>query len=591
MADLEGPAIMSETIPLAALDNHIAILAKTGAGKSNAAKDMVEGLLDRGQRTWIIDPAGGWYGLRLTPKLKPSKYDIAIFGGRHGDLAIGPTHGAALAEMAGTSSTSGIIDTRSMTVKDRTRFFTDFAEALLRTNQGKLHLVVDEAHLFAPKGKVGDPQSGMMLNAANNLVSLGRGIGLCITLISQRPAKLHNDCLSGVETLVAMRMLLPHDKAAVSDWIRDQADPVVGKEIVASLPTLKTGEAWIWSPGLGLLARRKFPLVKTFDSGRPRATGEQGPELVPLDMHTITERLEAVAADVVANDPKHLKAEVARLQAELRKAPTGAPVDDEAARQRGYHEGWKRGVEESEERINQAYTAGQKDMRQRAADAAKEAVVELLSRDLPASKEPPKTYARPALAPPPQAKAPIRQPEPDPSTTLEPVKQAAAPGSLKPAQKKILDVLVWNENLRRTPGAAMEKPALAFNVGMAAGGGGFNNYLGALRSGGFIDYQDGGVVLTEEGRAIGEAPDAISNEQVQAVMLAKVKPAQQRIMNILIDMFPAHVEKTKLADLIGMAPGAGGFNNYLGNLRTMQMIEYPEKGRVAASRYLFPEAC
>ena len=88
-----------------------------------------------------------------------------------------------------------------MTVWERPLFFTDFAASLLRTNPGALPLVIDEAHLFAPKGKVNDPRSGKMVGAANNLVSLGRGIGLRIILISQRPAKVHNDCLAGVETL------------------------------------------------------------------------------------------------------------------------------------------------------------------------------------------------------------------------------------------------------------------------------------------------------------------------------------------------------------------------------------------------------
>ena len=38
-----------------------------------------------------------------------------------------------------------------MTVSDRTRFFTGFAESLVRTNRGELTLIVDEAHLFMPQ--------------------------------------------------------------------------------------------------------------------------------------------------------------------------------------------------------------------------------------------------------------------------------------------------------------------------------------------------------------------------------------------------------------------------------------------------------
>lgn len=116
-------------------------------------------------------------------------------------LELGYQTGEALAEIIGTSSTPAILDTSLMKVSARTRFFADFADALVRRNKGPLQLIIDEAHLFAPQGKVNDPQSGAMLHAANNLVSLGRSRGLRIILITQRPAKLHKDSLTQVETL------------------------------------------------------------------------------------------------------------------------------------------------------------------------------------------------------------------------------------------------------------------------------------------------------------------------------------------------------------------------------------------------------
>src|ERR1044072_7842200 len=89
-------------------------------------------------------------------------------------LPLGGAHGEAIAEIIGTSTTPGIIDTSLLRVGERTHFFADFADALVRKNKGPLHLVIDEAHLFAPQGKVSDPRSSAMLHAANNLVSLVR---------------------------------------------------------------------------------------------------------------------------------------------------------------------------------------------------------------------------------------------------------------------------------------------------------------------------------------------------------------------------------------------------------------------------------
>jgi hypothetical protein len=135
-----------------------------------------------------------------------------------------------------------------------------------------------------------------MLHAANNLVSLGRSIGLRIVMISQRPAKLHKDSLTQVETLVAMRLWRRRIAAAVDDWIGEWADKDQGKEITASLPSLPTGDAWVWSPESGFLKRVHFPLARTYDSSKAPIAGEDGPELKPLDLASVNALLEQAAA-------------------------------------------------------------------------------------------------------------------------------------------------------------------------------------------------------------------------------------------------------------------------------------------------------
>ena len=217
-------------------------------------------------------PTGTWWGLRLMADGNtPSGHPIVIFGGQHADLPIGAAHGAAIARAIGTSSTPAIIDTRELTVSDRTRFFTGFAETLVRANRGELTLILDEAHLFMPQAgaRVGGGAPAM-LHAGNNLVSLGRGVGLRIVLISQRPAKLHKDSLTQVETLVAMRLIAPQDRNAIDDWIGEWADAQDGRDLARSLPSLPTGDAWIWSPEMDHLERAHCPLAATYDSGHAR---------------------------------------------------------------------------------------------------------------------------------------------------------------------------------------------------------------------------------------------------------------------------------------------------------------------------------
>jgi hypothetical protein len=269
-----------------------------------------------------------FWGLRLLANGASSGLDVVIFGGQRGDLPLAATHGAAIAEIVGTTSTPVILVTRLMTVADRTRFFTDFAETLVRKNTGPLHLLIDEAHLFMPQqGAKVSGGAPAMLHAGNNLVSLGRGIGLRIMLLSQRPAKLHNDSLGQVETLIAFRLLLPHDRAAVRMWIREWADEATGAELLGSLPSLPTGTGWLWAPELDLLAKIKIPRIHTFDSGKALPPGTPAPVLRPLDLAAVSQQLAQVAEEAAANDPRRLKVRIADLERQLAAANEGAKIN------------------------------------------------------------------------------------------------------------------------------------------------------------------------------------------------------------------------------------------------------------------------
>lgn len=548
---------MSHPIPAEALAHHIAILGKTGSGKSNAAKTIVEAALDRGERICVLDPTGAWYGLRLTAKGKPSPYPVVIFGGAHADLQIAAEHGAAIAEIVGTSSTPAVIDTRLMTVGARTRFFTDFAETLLRKNRGPLTLVIDEAHLFAPQGRVADPQSGKMLHAANNLVSLGRSIGLRVIMLSQRPAKLHKDSLTQVETLVAMRLIAPQDRAAIDAWIGEWADPGQGKEIVASLPSLPTGDAWIWSPEIGVLKRDHFGLARTFDSGKAPAGGEDGPGLQPLDLAEVTSRLEQVAADVVANDPRALKAEVARLQRELATAPPPA-IDPAAladAEERGYQAGYavgrKVGAKETAVSLNETL---------RAAIAATVAEAEALEAPPPA----------PRAAPPPPARH-ASSPAPKP----QPVSPSPADGALTGPQRHLLTAMSWWLAMGH---AEPTRTQLAAIAEWKPSGSNLRNRLSELSSLGLVEYPRTGLVrLTAAG--VAAAPPADASRTLIDSIRAVLTGPQLAIFDAL-HVHAGEISRADLAGRIGWEPAGSNLRNRLSELSALELVDYPARGSV-----------
>jgi len=546
----------AELIPAAALESHIGVLGKTGSGKSNLAKVVAEKLMQAGERVCAIDPTGTWWGVRLAADgKKPSLFSPVVFGGDHGDIPIGEQHGAVLAEAIGTSADSAIIDTQQMTVGQRTRFFAAFAETLLRANRGPLHLIIDEAHLFAPQGKVNDPQSGAMLHAANNLVSLGRGRGLRIMLISQRPAKLHKDSLTQVETLIAMRLIAPQDRAAVKDWVGEWADPAKGREIIESLPSLPRGDAWVWSPQLDYLERKHFPLAATFDSGTAEANSS-ATALPTIDLAKIGAKMDIIRQEALANDPTRLKKRIAEL--ERAKPPAPAAIDPkavEAAEQRGYERGRAEGTVEG-------IAKARAELSQKVAAA--------LSSDVSVPVAPRQSVAK--VAPTPvQRAAPAR-----PAAT-------ESAGTITGPQMKVLGALAWWKAMGKD---APLRPQVAAICAWAASSGHLKNVLGSLSSAGLITYPSAGQVqLTPEGAAVAPEPDT-SMTVIDGVRAVLSGP-QRAIFEVLLPSGTAPMERAAVAEAIGWAPTSGHLKNTLGSLSTLQVVTYPSKGSVALSDWIF----
>jgi hypothetical protein len=140
-------------------------------------------------------------------------------------------------------------------------------------------------------------------------------------MITQRPQKLHKDSLTSAETLIAMRVIAPHDRRAVQDWI-DGCAGEDGDDVIDTLASLPKGEGWVWYPEGNLLQRTKFPAIRTFDSSATPMDG--APVANPKGAATINlDEVRAALADAVkeaqANDPKLLRAEIARLRAEAGK--------------------------------------------------------------------------------------------------------------------------------------------------------------------------------------------------------------------------------------------------------------------------------
>jgi len=534
------------------LTQHIAILGKTGSGKTFTAKVMVEMLLRKRQRVCVIDPTSAWWGLRSDRSGKGPGFSITVFGGLHGDLPIERHHGQSIAEIIATTDTSAIIDTKLMTVGARTQFFTDFAETLLIKNAGTLQLVIDEAHLFAPQGKVADPQSSKMLHAANNLVSLGRSGGLRIIMISQRPSKLHKDSLTQAETLIAMRLIAPQDRNAARDWIVECADPALGAELMKSLPSLPTGEGWIWSPEKGILQRAKFPMIDTYDSSRAPDGSNMKVTLAKIDLPAIEERLKAVAADLTENDPKRLRARLAELEHVLSEKPAASAVDTSEIERQAEERGYQRASQEARKVFAPLIGVVR--------DFTESALTLIPADDEIEVTPPPRTFFL-------NEQHESRKPAP-----VMPARPAARSKGSGVSS-------LGNSGLRRILIALAQKNGLsARQVGVRAGlsssSGSFGTYLGKGRTEGWITGNRERLEITSAGLKVLGAYDPLptGRELLQYWLGELGNSGASRILQTLAERKTSFTA-AQVGERTGLSASSGSFGTYLGKLRALELVE------------------
>ena len=113
-------------------------------------------------------------------------------------------------------------------------------------------------------------------------------------------------------------------------------------------------------PARRILSTVTFPEKRTFDSSRTPKRGEskRTAELKPINLDRLQERLATAKAEIDANDPKALRAEITRRKAELTKkptAPTADPVAIEAADRHGFDRGYRRGFEDAKKQGTTAF--------------------------------------------------------------------------------------------------------------------------------------------------------------------------------------------------------------------------------------------
>lgn len=539
-------------LPAEAVTETFAMLAKRGTGKSNAAVVMAEEMW-RLRLPWVaIDPKGDWWGIRSDRSGNGPGLPIPVFGGRHGDLPLEHTAGALTARLVLERDMTCVLDVSEFTKGEQVRFVTDFAQTLFRlikVDPRPLHLFLEEAEEFLPqmtRGRGGGSEAPMV-GAYSKIAKQGRAFGLGVTLITQRSASISKDALSQTESLILFRTTSPHDKRAVVDWVDD---PAVAKEVMATLPSLAPGEAWILSPGfLGATRRFQWKRRTTFDSGATPVAGQRRREpasLADIDLGEIKDLMADTIEKAKEQDPAELRKRIQKLERDLatEKAIPPAPADpvEVPIVPPEFAEAIARAtdvIEETTRRFDAALHDLRSHLEQAGAFVKRHNIAERAATTRPA----------------PHAAQPSRR-----------TATATSDGTLTKAERAVLTVLA------QFP-AGRTKTQIALLSGYSIKSSSLANAIGALRSKGYATKGDPTCATSDGVEALGDHDPLPSGDALRDHWMRSLGKAERTILQVLIDYAPGEVERHLLAQESGYSATSSSFANALGKLRSLDLVE------------------
>lgn len=544
------------TFPADAVTETFAVLAVRGAGKSNAAAVMAEEMHRTGLPFVVVDPVGSWWGLRSSQDGKGPGLPLPIFGGKHGDVPLERTGGALVADLVVDQRLSCVLDLSGFESESaKKQFLLDFAQRLYRRNTEPLHLFLEEADDYIPQRPMGNDEK-YLLRAWENIVRRGRARGLGMTMITQRSAAINKNVLTQCQTLIALRTTGPQDRAAVEEWLKyhDQS-----REILASLPSLANGEAWVWSPQfLGQTVRVRFHRRRTFDSAStPKlAKGTKAPAtLADVDLGAIQTAMQATIERAKQDDPAELRRRIATLEREARKPVTVGPATERVEVKvpvidpptlHTLEEACDHALGESEALRQQFDRAAQAGMDLRVVVGEVRQILET-ARAIAAQ--------RPTT--PPRAVAPAPSPRRQPAAV-------AHEGGLPPSERRILTALAQHPE-----GRTLRQVAIL--TGYKRSGGRFQNLMGALRTAGYLERQGDLARITDAGLvALGEWDPLPTGADLLDYWLRQLPASEAKVLQAVATH--GRLGKDELAAATDYDAAGGRFQNILGKLRTLELV-------------------
>lgn len=551
-----------------------AVLGIRDSGKTYTATLMAERLFEAGIPFTAFDPIGVWRFLRVPGEGRG--YPVVVAGGTDGDLALTPKSAPAIVEAAMQNGVSLVIDLFSMDLSkaDWRRIVRDSVRLMLHRNQahGLRHVFIEEAAEFAPQRVI----DGEVYAEIEKLARMGGNSRLGYTLINQRAEEVNKAVLELCDNLFLHRQKGRNSLTALSKWL-DIGNVKDSKAIVETLSTLPTGECWAWLQGTGEPIRFHVPTKNSLHPDRRVMRGDasvkrKGAVDVQAFVESMRTTLVTVEKEAKDNDPKALRAEIARLKSENRelinspKPDTVDPKAIEEAERRGYAAGWNALLDKIGPLVSRVFEralcaeTAVIDTRQ-----ASDALAEFITGQ---AREAPKATAS-LMKLVVEARPEIRRPTVDKTSPA-----ASGDGGLTGPQRKVADALnFWRSIGHDQP----RREQVAAVAGYSPSSGGFNNLLGSMRTAGWIDYPVPGVIMLTADVGAALSPDEARNK-----MLSVLSNPQRKIIDAIDPAEPA-ISRDRLGELTDYSPTSGGFNNLIGSLCTLGILHKPRPGEVALS--------
>lgn len=524
------------------------VQANSGGGKSWLLRVIAEQCAGKMQVV-IIDPEGEFATLR-------EKFDFALIG-RSGETPIDLRSAALLARKLIELNISAVVNLSDLDdLESKREYLSTFLGSLMSVPQAFWHpvlILIDEAHKFCPEGS-----AVASSRAVITLMDSGRKRGFAGLLATQRLSKLNKDAAAeGTNVFVGRTWL---------DLDRDRAGDLLGMRKAESLTLrdLMPGEFYAFGPALevnGICRFQSAPVQTT----HPKP-GERHNLVTPRASRAIHEIVAQIGdlpqqAEQEADKLATLQRENAQMRRQLaeRKTLPDVPKGEIVVHIPVISESEMENLKQLGEQFSivtrsiQATLASFSDALKGVNISAQIGETVQRGNKLPAFRSD--------------------------------IERVHIPNDAKRkfprAERRILITLAQYPNGRT-------KAQVAILTGYAIKGGGFNNAIGALRGAGFLTGSgDNNLSITEPGLiALGTDWKPLPTGQaLYQHWYGQLPKAERTILSSLVQIWPDAMSKDDLARASGYEVSGGGFNNALGKLRTLELID--GRSEIKASDSLF----